>query len=133
MDDIKSRLKSRMDEPPVDVDEQPMMVRSGRTFQLTAGELREVCDTDPDHPKAQAFAKACRNFPDNHILYVERADLDALMEGKDVVEQREREGGSTVIRKTLISRTEAKREAKKTPDPAHAAVAPQRPAPKGGK
>jgi hypothetical protein len=64
----------------------PMVVLHNAKFSLTAGELREACKNCPDgnHPHVAVFRKAVAGLPDNQTVTVDRVDLEALLDDKDV-------------------------------------------------
>lgn len=88
VDKLKQRLKDAAEgrDRPV----AAMKVKANAAFALTAGELRGACDQNPDHPHAAIFRKASRPFDDSHRLVVDRVDLEALLDDREVVTTEER-------------------------------------------
>lgn len=83
VDKLRSRLADAAAGKEAD-NLHPLSVRNNQTFKLTAGELLTACDTQPDHPNAVIFRKAVRNFPPTKDVVVERVDLEALLDDKEV-------------------------------------------------
>lgn len=105
MDDLRKRLADAGSTGPDK--QEPLTVRKEGTFKLTVGELKKAAKTKKDHPYSAIFLKACGTFPDDHDLYVERIDLEALLDGKlckqeTVIEETEEGGTVKVKRKKLV-------------------------------
>src|SRR5210317_1482120 len=106
MSDALNKLKSRMasgEELEADV----ITVHQGKNFRVRVGELKEAIKAHPDHPSAQAYAKGIRNLKDDHMLVVDQTDLEALIDGKEVLVNEDRVGGARILTKSL-GKTEAK-------------------------
>lgn len=63
----------------------PLGVTRTETFQLSLGDLRAACATNPKHPVALVYARACldhegQDLSDNRTVAVDRMDLQALMD-----------------------------------------------------
>lgn len=116
VDSLKARLKQvrNVGDPPV----EPLHVRRVAAFALTAGELRGAIESNPDHPKAADFRKGVAGLPDTQKLAVDRVDLTALLENKDVEQSTIVEDGVTIIRKRVVERKSDTPEAKPAPAPA---------------
>jgi hypothetical protein len=59
-------------------------VQKGETFTLTCRELAAVIAKNPDHPVAQAYAKAVKKNPPDEPLIIEKIDLQAMIDNKEV-------------------------------------------------
>lgn len=94
----------------------PLVVRSAENFPITAGQLRALAQKHAGHPLSAHFIKAAGTFPSNKRLVVERPDLIAMIEDKEVdysekIETITVAGVSQtarVIRKRLVPRGQAK-------------------------
>lgn len=59
------------------------------TFKTTAGKLRRLVASNPDHPKSAAFRKAVKGMVDDYPVVVEQIDLQAILENRDVLNTEE--------------------------------------------
>lgn len=62
----------------------PMIVRKDAKFKMTAGEMREACEANPEHPLAVTFMNATKGMPDAHQIAVDLVDLSAVLENRMV-------------------------------------------------
>jgi hypothetical protein len=63
----------------------PLAIHTVQGFRLTHAELQAIVDANPDHPIAKTYAEALKRTPsDEHPLVVERIDIEAIIDGKDV-------------------------------------------------
>jgi len=85
-DELKELQKRLKDEGTEDDGPKvhPLKVRDAKTFKLTAGELRKAIEANPEHPKSKAFTKAVRGIPAVKEIIIERVDLEALLDDKEV-------------------------------------------------
>jgi hypothetical protein len=64
--------------------EAPMLINDVENFTITAGKLRAFCDKYPSHPLSSAKRRSVHGMPDHKEVIVERPDLLAIAEGKDI-------------------------------------------------
>lgn len=58
-------------------------IRKAVMFSLTVGEMRAAVEANPDHPVAKVWA--CNlHYPDDKEFHVEKMDLDALLDDRDI-------------------------------------------------
>lgn len=94
-----------------------MKVREADMFSLTVGQLLALCDKYKEHPLSQTFKDGVAGQPATSTIVVERIDLLALIENKDIefftqMEELDIEGRPVVApieRKRLVARGQAKK------------------------
>lgn len=100
---LKERLASKQSNRV-----ESVKVHEFRGFTLTCGELRKVCEGNPEHPIVPAFLKGIGNRPDTAELAVDRIDLEAVLDNKDVATENVPatgpNGRTTIVRKKLVPR-----------------------------
>lgn len=100
VDDLKKRLASLEEEtaqPKLD------LVKS-QLVKVTVAEIKAAVEACPckDHcPCCKSFVKGTRGFPDDHTFFVEAIDLQAVLEGKEVIHNVRIEDGRKVRTKEL--------------------------------
>ena len=64
----------------------PLTVYRTKKFRLTAGELLEACKSCPDqrHPLIAVFTRAVQNMRPQDDVVVDRIDMEALLDNKEV-------------------------------------------------
>lgn len=107
-DELRARLE-RLDKTGKEKPIAPMVVRETPMISVTLDELRSACQANPDHPKARDFMDAIRKAPPGKDVLIERIDLQALLDNKDVqtkvtVEDGDADGRLKVARKVLVDR-----------------------------
>lgn len=115
MPDSLDNALNELSDLPSGATESTLMVKEAENFPITAGKLRALCAKNPDHPLAKLKVKSVEGFPDNTNVVVERPDLLAIVDNKDInfvtkVETRKIAGGEkkvTVVRKQLVERGKA--------------------------
>lgn len=118
--DLRQRLNQLA--PP---DLQPMEHRHCNIFEVTVKELLTVCDANSSHPGALEFETAVQGLPLDMKVYVEKENLEALLDNKTVEEymsiETDKKTGTPckVIRKRLVPF-----KAESTPAPVEVPPAP---------
>lgn len=97
-------LKQRIYEAHETILEGPMEVTVAETLKVTVGELKAAVKENPEHPKATVYNAATMGLSDKSIVVVEKADLQGLLEDKDVYPTRTVENGRVVVRKALAEK-----------------------------
>lgn len=69
--------------------------------ELKVSELREICDAYPKHPTAVLLKNAVRNHLPGLKVTIEKVQLDAVTQNREVTLETSFENGVEVERKTL--------------------------------
>lgn len=89
MDQLRERLKQSTEGKTREV--AALQVDISAKFKLTAGELRSACEQNPDHPFSHVFQRAVSLHPDAKEVTVDRTDLQALLDNREVKTEMKRE------------------------------------------
>lgn len=111
--DLRKRLAGKY------VETQPLKTRVGDIIDISVKELREAAESHPGHPKSPIYLRACEGKPDQKTLYVEKQDLEAMLDDADVedtfsVDER---SGTVTIRKVVIRKEIKKLSSPEIPEP----------------
>lgn len=87
---LLKRLETGENEKP-----QAIIEHQCQLVEVTAEELREAIQANPDHPHASIYASAISNAGPAKFLYVEQPDLQALLTNRKVRITDVTEGGVT--------------------------------------
>lgn len=102
--DLRSRLTAAKASPTGQPPVQPLKVIEEPMFALSVQELRDAVATNPEHPNAEIFLRAVNGKHSTEVCYVERIDLEALLDNADVRVVEKIEGELVVRRKKLVPR-----------------------------
>lgn len=112
-------LRQRLSQPSPESQDQSvgMAVHKTALIAVTVGEIKAALEVQPNHPAAKAFTKAIRGYGDDHRLYVEKADLQGLLDNREVVVNRSTEADefgtvSEVREKSLGEKLKETKESK---------------------
>lgn len=61
-----------------------LVVKNTEVLELTAGELTELANKNPSHPDAVEFLKATAGLPKNLKVFIDKANLEAVLQNKRV-------------------------------------------------
>jgi hypothetical protein len=64
---------------------KPMVVHENQMQELTVAELRTLCQANPNHQAAAIMLAAVAQHPAGEKVVVEKVQLDAIVQNKDVV------------------------------------------------
>lgn len=64
---------------------QPLIVRDGEHFEATVKEIRALVARNPKHPIAQVFANATLGQPETDKVVIDKADLEAVIDNREVI------------------------------------------------
>lgn len=114
-------LRARLNESE-ESKSDPLVVKRDRLFELTVQELRDTCELNPDHPLASVKKKSVAGMPYNAKVVVDRVDIEAILENKEVNVSRTTETDTdgvkvTVERKVLGGPVSKSVSPPKKPDP----------------
>lgn len=75
-------------------DEAPdLMVIEADLLEVTVGELRELINRNPVHPISVVFGKGTQDYPDEHLVNIEKIDLLSMIENFEVIRHKRIIGG----------------------------------------
>lgn len=98
----------------------PLKVQEVNNFAITAGKLRALCSKYADHPLSKIKKQSVETLPDDQIVYVERIDLLAMIEDKDidfVRGEKVMDAGGRVVRAASEYKKLVPKGTAKNPDP----------------
>jgi len=127
-DELKARLATLNDggkEKPI----APMIIRDNPTIKVELSELKAAIDTNPDHPIAKSWAKTTlKKSPPGKPVHVERADLQAVLDDKDVAVKVTIEDGDDDMRVKVARKVLVPRKKETKPAATKPATEPKEPA-----
>lgn len=82
--ELLDKINSLNSGKPADAAVQGVAVTKAPTMELTIGQLAKAVETNPEHPVAKACSKALHTLPSHTKVSMERIDVQALLENKDV-------------------------------------------------
>lgn len=87
--EIANQLIERMKKPTAEANAESrdshVRIVKAEMFKLKAFELQAVLDKNPDHPASKAYAKAVKQLGKNDEVVVEKIDLEAMLQNKEVL------------------------------------------------
>lgn len=82
LEGLKKRLAGET--PAVPEETLPIRIRRSETFPMTAAEAVKLCDSNPNHPKAQVIRRAIFGMKPDKEVIVDRVDVVAILENTTV-------------------------------------------------
>jgi len=82
---LRARIAEAKDEGTSGKPVQPLKVNRIPKFKLTVSELKQVSKQNLDHPNAKVFLQAVRGFADDKEITVDRVDIEALLDDRNVI------------------------------------------------
>jgi len=83
VDAVKSRLANRGAIIPAATG--PMMrTHRNAIFSLTAGELRKICEANPNHPLSAEKIKSVARFQDSQEVHCDCVDIEAIVDNRAI-------------------------------------------------
>ena len=113
-------LRERLKDKKALTQKGSMDCKRNAMTQVTAGELRSACATNPSHSTAEVYLNAVGDgirkegrehispLPDDYIVTVDSADLQALIENGTVEVDTTIENGGRVLQKRFVPAKESK-------------------------
>jgi hypothetical protein len=99
MSSLEDRLRANTPDIP---ESDTLTVIKANTIKLTVGELRGQLKNNTD-PRAIAALKGVKEFPDQATIAMEREDLLAIIDGKEIsIETVTDENGNSVFTKKIV-------------------------------
>lgn len=120
LEDLKKRLSGELPEVG-----ETIVVHEQSSFRVSVAELKEAIATHPDHPVGKVYAKAVRHLKDDAFVVVDRADVEGLIDNREVqtIVDRSEEGVETRRKEVAVAAKNApppddsKKEAAKNATP----------------
>lgn len=81
------------------------VVQENEMVEVNVNDLRQICTANPNHPSSVVFLKATTLHTSGHRITVEKVQIDAILQDKDVGVEIDGEGENEVQRKILVERT----------------------------
>jgi len=84
-DALRARINAAKEEGTSGKPVQPLKVNRIPKFKLTVGELKQVAKQNLDHPNSKVFLSAVRGQTDDKEMVVDRVDIEALLDDRNVL------------------------------------------------
>lgn len=99
LDNLRKRLRTGT--PPL----EGVPIHYPNLVSITAGELREVCKQNPQHPLSGDKLASVSMYADNREVFCEYADIQAILDDGDSVFEVKVENGRRVSTKKFVPKS----------------------------